>query len=215
MKRFSIWLKENKHWNEDGATHKIAPRHTVHIHTSPTSGESPSQTSDYQQSQSRTQATHDHGTVNNTDHDFHDHPVVNRLLNIMKHDIDSLTWDYGKDSVEMVIDNVLEAVPNMKAQCDRLKGCWKAFKDRLYKELREGFLPWGKKASAINPVVYDVALVRIKGLEKVLGEIEKLCGESEQEELKQLFLTFWGEYGRVMPGMKKQIEKLQKTTPRR
>lgn len=221
MKRFSIWLREHKLWTEDSmgrfrqpiaTSQTLSPRHTLHIHQ-PTA---PDQTGEYKPTPP-VQTTQHYNPHADTDHDLHDHPVLNRLLNIVKHDIDALTWDFGKDSVETAIAGVEESLPNYKQQCDRIKGCWQAFKDRLYKELREGVFPWwgGSKKEAPNPVIYDVALMRLRELEKLFDQMKQLCQECEKDEVNQLFLTFLKEYSSVMPGLKQQIEKLQKTVPRR
>jgi hypothetical protein len=231
MKKFRIWLRENKQWNEEGQfrprhlTRTVAPNHTVHIHQPTPAASTPqphlAQTIDYTPPQSKAapydQSTKDFVPQHGNDYNYHDHPVVNRLLNIVKHDIDALTWDYGKDSVEHALANAIEVHPMVKAQCDKLAGCWKKFKDALYKELREGANPWWgpPRSGPPNPVLYQSLLMRFKDLEKVFEEIKKLCSECEKDELNQLFLTFMNEYSRVIPGIKAQVQVFLKNTPQR
>lgn len=211
MKKFSIWVKENKQWNEEGEVRfrakpivqTVSPQQTVHIH--PATSNKP------------LAPTISHIPQDDTHHDYHDDPVVNQLLNIVKNNIDGLTWDYGKDTVETAIASVLDSVPHAKAQCDHLTGCWKRFKNALYKELRENQNPWwgAPRNGPPNPVIYDSALLRLKDIEKIFEEIKRLCSECEKDEINQLFLTFIQEYDRIIPGMKSIIERFRKNTPRK
>jgi hypothetical protein len=206
MKKFSIWLKENKNWFEDSSYRisSIPQQQTAQVATTPKAPPQAPPTVTYVPQ----------GATNNV---YHDHPIVNKLLDIVKNKVDHLTWDYGKDSVQMAIASALDSVPHMKSQCDRITGCWQKFKDALYKELKENEVPWWgpPRQGSPNPAKYDVALMNLKDIEKIFQEMKELCSQCDKAELNQLFLSFLEEYEKVMPGLKSQIEVFRKNTPRK
>jgi hypothetical protein len=156
MKKFSIWLKD-KNWFEDNTIISATPKPTQVLATTPQKTPPPAA------------ATLTYVPNDQQINSYHQHPIVDRLLHVVKTKIDGLTWDYGKDSVEMAIASALDAVPHMKAHCDRLTGCWKQFKNALYSHLKENEQPWWgpPRSGSPNPVKYDTVLLNLRDLEKI------------------------------------------------
>jgi hypothetical protein len=211
MGNFRKWLEENE-YHEEGrlpsnqvVAKTFAPQQTQVAMTAPDTDANKT----FVKADANSTKAYDPSAT--TDFDYHHDHSTNRLLNIMKTKIDALTWDYGKDMVETAFDSISNCLPHIVDQCKRLKGIWKQFKDALYRELKENAWQPARTGSP-NPVVYDSALMRLKDLERIFGEMKEHCHGKEAHN--RLFLTFLEEYNKLIPEVKTTIEKFRQNTPR-